>query len=202
MSSYIGYPSFRELRNVDNGTSRHISRARLAAYKGSAMHFIRTLYNSEFASEGFTVRNFARVPNPKYPGDEKYNEALAKAIQSQEYSFLNHMPPKFYNTTNTTKAKVSQFITVREGRKLFNIRNYLDIEYDGERPEDLYYGKHSSHVRIPNVQNSQLQLLQRDVEIFSDGSIATPDAVAFFGYMGWEKLADMLPFDYEPNAEK
>jgi hypothetical protein len=49
-------------------------------------------------------------------------------------------------------------------------------------------------------QTSQLKLLEDSpIEIYADGNYADADRLANFGYMGWKKMGEMLPFDYQPE---
>jgi hypothetical protein len=39
------------------------------------------------------------------------------------------------------------------------------------------------------------------VEIFENGSLSDPFGIIVEGYMGWERVGDLLPIDYVPDID-
>jgi hypothetical protein len=61
----LGYSRFENL----SGTKRkrkEWQRNRTKAYKGSLLHFIKSIFNNSSKEEGFVINQFKRLPNPKH----------------------------------------------------------------------------------------------------------------------------------------
>jgi hypothetical protein len=54
--------------------------------------------------------------------------------------------------------------------------------------------------RTPSFQTSVLSLLEPYTYLEPNGMILNPYSYLVEGYWGWEKLAEMLPLDYVPEA--
>jgi hypothetical protein len=77
--SYFGYPLFREMTSEDPARMQKWAQHRRAAYTGSLMHFMRSLYNDQIRTDGFIVEHEINVPNlEKRRVKEIYNPALPK----------------------------------------------------------------------------------------------------------------------------
>lgn len=85
--TYQGYSKYEDLKGSKR-KKRKWEKNRLVAYKGSKMHFIRSVLKGVFYEEGFIVDEYQRIPNPKRPSDD---------VISQTREFL-----KTLNTTNNT----------------------------------------------------------------------------------------------------
>ena len=75
--SYFGYPLFREMTSSDPARMQKWALHRQAAYTGSIMHFMRSLYNDQIRTDGFLVDHEVNAPNlEKRRVKEIYNPAL------------------------------------------------------------------------------------------------------------------------------
>jgi hypothetical protein len=82
-----------------------------------------------------------------------------------------------------------------EGKKYLSFSDYLLISYINEKEDYNYvlYGRGRN-----NYQNSELQLKDLKIEIFPDGNYFPDDKMVFYGHMAFEKMGDMLPYNYQP----
>ena len=145
---------------------------RESAYRGSVMHFIRSVYAGQLASSGFIVRPLEKVK------DEIKNR------------YTNVVGTKLLNETDFSDTVGTQ--------KIIQFPNYLYIVYSKEL-EELPYLVKLQPFKKPNPapQTSIVNLVGLDVvEIFENGHIEP--AVSFFleGYWSYEKLDKLLPLDY------
>lgn len=201
ISSFVGYPTYGDLEQLSGSALKKITKNRETAYRGSAMHWIRAIYHSSTEDEGFQIKKFKQVLNPQFPGDEIHDKMVAEARKSKDYSLLMKMPKK-HLTQWGARNVYARDIVIEEGEKKFlYIHDFLDITYYRESPESKYYGNITHQAGIPNYQNSQLQSHKQGIEIYANGTISDPDALIYFGYIGWEKVADMLPFDYKVETD-
>jgi len=85
--TYQGYSKYEDLKGSKR-KKRKWKKNRLVAYKGSKMHFIRSVLKDVFYEEGFIVDEYQRIPNPKRPSDSiiketrKYLRTLNKNLYS------------------------------------------------------------------------------------------------------------------------
>jgi hypothetical protein len=146
---------------------------REAAYNGSVMHFVRSVYAGKLASSGFKVNRLNRV------------EGSRKG--------------RFTNVLDSKILVESDFSDTVENQKIIKFPNYLYIVYDKELEELPYLIKLDPFKRpVPSKQTSIVNLVEADaVEIFANGHLEP--AIAFFleGYWSYEKLDKLLPLDYK-----
>ena len=68
------------------------------------------------------------------------------------------------------------------------------IVYTKEK-EELNYRRFGKRL---NQQESTIQLLEKPIEIFPSGKLANPLGTFTEKYWAYEKIADLLPTDYQP----
>jgi len=83
---YAGEASFEKLK----GNERRWERARFKVYKGSSMHFLRSVIADSVSLQGFTVQRLILKPNPDYKGGSRarFFETLVANPKLQADSFL------------------------------------------------------------------------------------------------------------------
>lgn len=146
---------------------------REAAYRGSVMHFVRSIYAGKLAESGFVVRRLDKIEG------------------SRKGRFNNVVEPK-----PLVEADFSDTI---ESQKIIQFPKYLYIVY-GKELEELPYLIKLQPFNKPNpAPQSSIVKLEgvKSVEIFANGHLEP--AVAFFleGYWSYEKLDKLLPLDYK-----
>jgi carboxypeptidase-like protein len=194
LTTYFGYPFFKDIVDEKKLDRKKVAKVRLECYKGSTMHFIRSLHNGNIEEEGFLVKKFKKDLNPKYPGDD----AVKKARENYENNeaFFAHLPPKYLYTYDEAFDKVHQLVFERDNGKYFYFPNLLSVTYTKEGEESKY--SEYTHTHHSKSQLSHFQLLEdKPIEIYADGNYANPELLGNFGYMGWKKMGEMLPFDYQ-----
>lgn len=161
LTTYFGYPFFKDIVAEKKLDPKRIAQTRLKCYRGSTMHFIRSLHNGTMEKEGFTVRKFKREKIP-------------------------HVPVEYKDVYEKNDCMAHQLVFERENKKYFYFTDFISVHHPSEEHKKL--------------QCSQLKLLvDKPIEIYADGNYADPDTLANFGYMGWQKMGEMLPFDYQPE---
>ena len=146
---------------------------RETAYRGSVMHFVRSVHAGQLATSGFVVRRLQKVEG------------------SRKGRYNNVVDPK-----TLVEADFSDSI---DAQKIIQFPNYLFVLYDKELEELPYLVKLQPFNKPnPAPQTSIVKLTGVNaVEIFHNGHIEP--AVAFFleGYWSYEKLDKLLPLDYK-----
>lgn len=193
---YLGYPFFKDITKEEKLNQKKIGKKRLEAYLGSSMHFIRALYNEKLQEEGFNVRELIKSQNPEYPSEIELEKILAEVKLTKDYSLIRKLPEKEINKLGNTLLPISKFTQRENDKNLINFKNYLNITYTKAAPDEkflIFSSKENA-----NFQISQLKIENEPVEYFADGNYYNPANLYFYGYMGWKKVGDMLPFDYNP----
>ncbi len=93
-------------------------------------------------------------------------------------------------------------VVSQEGENVYlNGTGKITVTYNKERPSWAYV--RSTFVRIPKrlppEQESEIEFSISKIRILPSGQIDPPYGVVFGGYMGWERMGDALPLDYQPN---
>ncbi|MCG2611363.1 carboxypeptidase-like regulatory domain-containing protein [Flavobacterium sp. SM15] len=194
---YFGYPFFKEIIAERKLNADKISKTRQELYKGSILHFMRSLFNNSCKKEGFTMRKFKYEPNPNYPTEETISK-MWKDYKENKRSYPE-IPSKYIITHNPTYCNEEQLIDEKENRKLLYFEDYLSVVYKNAKEETKYI--FLNHLHAGNFQRSQLKITSSDpIEIFKNGSVSQPQRLATYGYMGWKKVGELLPFDYNPEV--
>jgi hypothetical protein len=216
--------NFKELSNFFSGhvlftesggrkvPRKNNMRKRQEAYKGSIMHFIRSLYNGNLEQEGFEVRRMKRLRNtekdrvrticniplnrvllavPRLTGDSSayYERILAQKDYTDEYdsSLLN-----------------SNSLVVNTGtdHKVIAWPDYLAITYKNKLEEQGYLDYYNEK-RKPYPIRSLIHLNAEHVIIDKNGNWSPANAIISEWYWSWsEKVGDMLPLDFDPYQTK
>ena len=181
---YKGYAQFIDIVKQFDLNEKKTIYNRANAYNGSAMHFIRSIYNNSYETEGFKITKFKKVVNPLYQKKDALNSIL----------FIDNIEHKFKIIHSNLQPNESLLIE-ESGIKHLTFPDYLLVSYKNEK-EDYNYV--SDGYDRKNYQNSELQLKDLKITIFPDGNYSPDDKLVFFGHMALEKMGDMLPFDYQP----
>ncbi|HEU4470258.1 MAG TPA: carboxypeptidase-like regulatory domain-containing protein [Flavisolibacter sp.] len=210
--SYTGYPFFIPMKgNV--AKEKRWKEKREEVYRGSLMHFMRTIYRNTLAAEGFEVRRLKKVDNEE---KQRVKAAYAKNIKAQ------------FMEGKQVMASVNKD-TADYYDKILRQRDQNDIIGKDILPGDsIAYAEDSTtvgldfpdyvlviykHAATPReyrtlypesstAQMSQLNLLNfRPVFVEASGSYYSPTDLIILGYWSWsEKMATMLPFDYQTES--
>jgi len=147
---------------------------RETAYYGSCLHFFRALFRNRVKEEGFSVSLVAQPGSPIDPYSiitaRDSNDIVVNFDDVVRVTYLRGAPPKEYEN---------------------------DFGLDPNNPEN--------QVRRPMTRISEdgmttnLELTKAmPIDIFANGSWMNTD-MQFMGFWTWwQKIATLLPFDYEP----
>lgn len=165
---FVGYPLFEEMQGTPEKTAMW-QQNRMKAYKGSQLHFMRSLYNKNFAADGFEVQFIV-----KNNGEEIYFPL------KNSYGALNFSKD---DSTNTVEFRPNQPDMI--------------VIYEKEKPEAAYFDFDPKAKR--NFQVSTLSILPGEsIIIEQNGYYFDQSDLTTNGYWGFKKVGDMLPYDYIP----
>ncbi|WP_268033878.1 carboxypeptidase-like regulatory domain-containing protein [Algoriphagus sp. PAP.12] len=204
---YLGYPLFIPNQNLSKSKERRIEKNRLEAYQGSLQHFISALYHGNTRKERYEIRRIFQVPNPEKPRKESIENAeiLFKESQDQtvkdslQFYFLDKKSlPDSVDYLERNPISSSEIIsTDPEGKRILKGDAILHVTYLEEKESAEFLG--SMNASNPGPQVSKLYIRVPLLELFENGSYSEPLGILVEGYMGWEKVADLMPLDYKPK---
>lgn len=172
---YNGSIKFDELAPTSEKQTDEWQKNRLRAYQGSLRHFLAAICDTTI---GPTLRL-------KQEGFEVFTFKFLWERETQR---------------NAEPLPVDRFLRRDLKARAFylDFHEYLGVRYIHEREEKpfLYYHQLT---RDAGVQESWIMLeTNQAVKIDGHGRYANDLAISKFGYWAWERLADMLPYEYEP----
>lgn len=170
LSTYSGYPLFQDMRPVDEVQKTLWYNNRLKAYHGSMLHFMRSVYNKSLKEEGFEIQLVA-----------KNNDAETAIPLTNFYGALN------YNKNDST-----QLVEIAPNQQ------NLAILYNKEAPDPLYLSQTGDEAR--KFQLSIITIArEQSIGIEQNGYFFDQNDIVINGYWTWQKVADVLPYDFRPQ---
>jgi len=209
--SFFGHPVFEDLATRSASKRQRWEANRQKAYLGSVTHFLKSVYNDQVTQEGFLVQKVRHVPNPKWPRADSLLRAYRATpskhhTRADEDSLIRWQkePPAFamlYKRPLPTDSL--RHAQLDSGRVWLRFHDLIQVTYQREKLDPAYIAvllKISSNINVSRVarqpQVSTVHLLQHKAEIQANGQLNNPLAILNEGYWAFEKVGEMLPFDY------
>ncbi len=171
VSLYTGYPLFEEMQAANNEQQVKWMKAREDVYKGSMLHFMRSLYNKTLQQQGFEVQFIVDV-------NEKETAIALK---------------DFYGALNYTKDDSTALVEVRPNQ----LR--VGVIYLKEKPAANFLQLNPDEPSA--FQFSMLTFLpQESLGIEQNGYYFEQNDIAVNAYWTWDRMADQLPYDYNVST--
>jgi len=182
---FYGYTRFVDW-GKDEKTKKKWIRKRRGAYEGSTVHFFRSLVNKQLAKEGFTVYQLLKMQKEKKDSAgititrQKTNQGMQMASKAIEDSMIRIYPDSVY--------KIYE-LRVNDGWRVMYSKN-TDLKTEMMRKNFISGQPSTGTVSV-------LRFREEPVLINARGIILTPIRLFYDGIWGYERLANMLPEDYE-----
>lgn len=172
-SFFFGRPLFELMTSGRKRINNRWDNNREKAYRGSFLHFTKSLINGTEIEDSFVIRGEKRENRSRFVSkDTVSSDRFFMPYDSTTYMF------SFMNFVNVT------------------------FEAEKEDRSYLYYTKSPFADKPKNkaqFQNSSFTITKDTVLVDKSGYIYDPVAIIFDGYWGFEKVSDMLPLDYLPG---
>lgn len=166
-SVFSGYPLFEEMSPANEQQKQQWDSARVIAYKGSILHFMRSLYNKQLKDEGFEIQFVT-----------KFNGKETPVILKDFYGAMNYNRD---DSSNTVEVIPNQ--------------NEVAVLFKNEVPGDAYLAANPDDPS--KFQLSVLSFLPKQtIVIEQNGYYFDQTDMIINGYWEWEKAGDMLPYNY------
>jgi len=184
---------------------------RLVAYQGSCEHYLRSVIGMNTANEGFKTLRLMRKPNPQRPADSLIKAKMKQfSPKTNTGHFILSDSLIYWNTQNRLPKTVDYLVTkpLRPDSlvKPTDVNGIFAIAFD----DMLYvlYTKKKSDESYPNrplnaPDNLTSVVTFKEAYAFFDrnGVIANATAVIFEGDWGTNRIAKLLPVDYDPKEK-
>ena len=167
VSIYSGSPLYEEM--LGDSTQKLLWQAnRKAAYKGSLLHFMRSVYNKNLKEEQFEIQFIVQ------------QNGIENAIKLKDT----------YGAINYIKDDSTQTVEIMPNQK------NVGILFMGEKPVETYTLAHPTEPK--DFKFSMLIFKPTEsLTIEQNGYFYDQNDLSISGYWAWEKVADQLPYDYK-----
>ena len=182
---FFGYTRFVDW-GKDEKTKKKWIRKRREAYDGSTIHFFRSLVNKQLAKEGFTVYQLLNMQKEKKDSAgmtvtiQKNTKGMQIASKAIEDSMIRIYPDSVYRIYE---------LRLNDGWRVMYSKN-TDLKTEMMRKNFISGQPSTGTVSV-------LRFREEPVLINARGIILTPIRLFYDGIWGYERLANMLPEDYE-----
>ncbi|MEO7444096.1 MAG: carboxypeptidase-like regulatory domain-containing protein [Ferruginibacter sp.] len=168
ISLFIGSPLFENMVPENPEQEQKWMHAREVAYHGSMLHFMRSVYDETLEDEGFEIQFIIS-------GKER-----DKALKIKDYYQALHFSRD--DSTQTAEIKPSQ--------------PNVGVLYTNELPAAAFTRSHPGE-----PENFQFSILGfqpgETLVIEQNGYFYDQNDLTISAYWTWQKIADLLPYDYE-----
>ncbi len=168
VSLYTGNPLFQEMQSGDAAQIEKWNAARKVAYNGSILHFMRSMYQKKLKEQGFEIQFIVK------------NNDKETAIPLKN----------FYGAVNYNMDDSSKMVDI------FPRQKEVAVIYKNEGSPDLYLATNTD--ASSKFQLSVLSFLpDESLNIEQNGFYFEQNDITITGYWAWEKVGDMLPYDFD-----
>lgn len=199
---YLGYPLFEELE-TDTILQAQYKKRRMKAYNGSIIHFMHCVYNNSLAAEGYKVQRMEPEAGYSVLGNDgrtiKIEITDEPTEKKKKQPKQKNQKQKFKVQDKLLKRDDILFLGADSVRNVLSFDNFLYVIYNRE-PESGNYNMFPEYNQMSKLSiiNDEKKLL-----IQPDGKYYPPLDLLVEGYMGWEKIGDLLPLEYQlPKTNK
>jgi hypothetical protein len=171
ISTYSGYPLFENMQG-DSAQTQQWQVARRDAYKGSLLHFMRSVYNKNITEQEFEMQFIVKV----YDKDE--------GIKVKD----------IYAAINYAKDDSTQTVEILPNQP------EVGILFLGAKPSINYLAENPSESKDFKLSVLSFKPME-SIIIEQNGYFYDQNDVTTSGYWAWDKVAEMLPYDYESSTK-
>ena len=172
VSLYTGYPLFEEKLASSPEEQGQWNEARQKAYKGSILHFMRSIYHKQLQDEGMEIQFCLKL-------NEMYSAIRLK---------------NFYAALQYQKDDSTQVVQIMPNQR------EVGVIYTHEKPAEGFLIENPGEPK--DFQFSILKFApQKSVTIEQNGYFFEQNDITMNAYWTWDKMADALPYDFNYMAD-
>lgn len=202
---YSGIPRFEDLEPSSPEQLEEWERNRRIAYAGSFRHFLKTITQQYDQSSGTQkLRRYRVIANFNSKG-RKRTYTQGGLLDDEGFSVLwiddpwlmviDPLKPKILVEAEVVNTNHFLGPGIHATDRTLKFPNYLEVTYLNEF-EDSRYLRFIGKNRAVDAQTSWIKLESDSVFIDFEGRYFDQFKINMFGYWSWERLADMVPYEY------
>lgn len=191
---FYGYTRYEDWSEKEGKTKEKWQRKRRQVYEGSTVHFFRSLIKKEMKVQGFDALQLFKAPPPKVDtvnnGTVRLSTSTARMQMAQPIT-----EDKMLGIYSDSGYKVYE-LYLREGWRIGYNKN-TDLKSDLAAKNIFVPGQPTKGISAGLRKKEAAMNLP--VLLSERGVVLTPMNIFFDGIWAYERLANMLPDDYEPE---
>jgi hypothetical protein len=191
---YLGYPLFEEMKSNSPSQLKEWKENREKIYQTSLLRFYRTLGKRSLIQQGYIIGDLTTPATNEIPHDK--GVAARPFVPSLGF-LLTLQNRQYVDTLFWPEIPYYKMMTALPGNKyLLNFKGMISVDAtasNGEANSTDYYS--------PGTKTSIITLKQ-PVRINENGLPQDPSQIIYYGYWMNQRIADLLPFDYQPAENK
>ncbi len=193
---YSGKPKFEILISDNDKQKKSWKKNRLRTYKGSQRHFFSSLVMHSLKEEGFEI--YLAKLNSKRSGFEVTAVARTSNIffPNRDGSTYNFHVDEFLKIIYTKEKEENNYISQLEVADNHSVIPVISKQQTIGRDRGE---KEPIDHRTSSFQSSYIFLRKKTMPLYSNGQPANPEHILEYGYWAWERVAELMPFDYVPE---
>lgn len=182
---YRGQIRFRNSSTQKNYEKKSWNRNRVKSFNGSFNHFKKSLLSNRLKKDGFRIYYLNKL------SDLDTYIKLSRLSASDVIVFKgDHFELDFKDNL------LIEYFKEKENVDFLTDPEYSSILYK------RYITNGGTINRDPGYQLSIIKLLKKSVRLDLNGQVKDKFAITTFGYWSWERLADLVPINYDPKLDK
>jgi len=210
--NYEGSVLFEQMKGTPSEEKRWKKR-RLEVYEGSEMHFLRSALDNRIDQEGFRALLIKRLDNPLRPNDsvieakirfyKNLRSAGPASRDSLSFWVKKDKLPKIIEKLDTVPLQSRNIVkpTNQQGTFAFGPGNGKDALYISYN-EDHHFHLNRKQTQLQTDDQSNKENTRVDFEapyafFDNNGVVINPTSLIFSGVWGRNRVAELLPVDYE-----
>ena len=169
------------------GDKKKWIKSRRNAYYGSTMHFYRSLIAGKLEGEGYKI--YLLKPVKVNPDSVSQNSIrVSSGKKSQMMMAMTVLPSAIFKADSTGADYV------------LSLPMQLMVQY-GKEPASKKYMSNHYFVQgsLPVGFHSFITLNKPSVKVYKEGIVDDPAGILYGGYWMYEKAANLLPLNYQPD---
>ena len=194
LCTYLGYPLFTEMQSTNPRKVEKWQRNRQAAYEGSMMHFMRSVYQNKLVENGFELRRVLRRKGKN-----------AWGVDAQMPAILIDVPLNGDSLAYSIDSATVQL----------QFNDYLQVVYPAKKLPKSYIAFNNNRILDKPTLNGTIRTTSRlstnmpltaeiyanqpseGVQVLYNGHYYYSTNLVSMQYWAWsEKLSNLLPLDY------
>jgi hypothetical protein len=171
---------------------------RLGLYKGSLLHFMRSLYKNNLESEGFVIKQVKKVDPTEMTSFKNY-EILTQYLPAF-INDTNKLPSTYKVMVSKQALKPAELLKVDTNDNLvyFASKEPVQVTYkNGYLPYEYLHSIGYETYALQKQTSFISTLDTNKIMIQPNGRFLETSNIFVDGFWGWQNVFVRLPFDYE-----